>query len=196
MAAPHHPIINGIRVDLQALRRLGHSCQPALCRGERTCCSSYEVRAGEDEASRIVGMLPYAARYAPHLRDDEDYANPFEDEDEDGVTLAVLESGACIFAFRGRDGGVRCSLHAAALDLDLPPFAYKPFSCALWPLALSEDEPRTLTVQPGALGFACNASRRPGKGMHRGVVEILTECFGAPFAEAVEQALQGVSEKP
>jgi len=174
---------------VDALLALSHTCNPALCRGKRTCCSSYDVRVAPRRVTALVGLLPHAARYAPWLRNGDEFEDPFE-EDSEGCALATHEDGTCMFAFRGNDGGTRCSLHAAALDLGLAPHRSKPKSCALWPLALSGSDPLLLTVQDDALSFPCNAARRGTKSLHEGVAEIIATLFGASFLERLNTALK------
>jgi len=78
---------------------------------------------------------------------------------------------------------------SAALAHSLAPEAVKPLSCALWPLAISDDEdPPTLTVQPEAARFTCN-SPRSGDGLDAGIAEIIERCFGPRFRRDVEACL-------
>ncbi len=50
-----------------------------------------------------------------------------------------VKDGLCVFAFTSGHT-IKCSLHAVALALGLPPAHVKPKVCVLWPLSLSEDD--------------------------------------------------------
>ena len=170
-------------VDLDALTRLAHSCDPSKCIHAKSCCATYDVPATDDECDRITGMLPHAAKYQPNLDDD-----VFDEGDE--TSLMTDEDGRCVFAFRGKDRGERCSLHAAALDVGVDPYKAKPMPCALWPLALTDDDIPVLTVMAGAGGFPCNRSRPARPSLHPGVADILATCFGENFRDAVIDAFK------
>ncbi len=174
--------IDGIRVDLAALRSLRHECVPKKCIGrERGCCETYEVYVDRAEIGTIVGTLPDAAKYARHLRQYGEYIDPVEDTDG-GNCLATHRDGRCVFAYRNAEGATLCSLHSAGLDLGLDPFKVKPKACALWPLYLIEGKHPVLTVQEGALAFPCNHARRAtGKGLDKGVADIVRTVFGEQF---------------
>jgi len=128
--------IRHVRVDVDALLSLSHTCNPSKCVHAKTCCSSYDVPVTGKEEETITGLLPDAAKYARHLRDVDEIDDIF-DEDGRDTSLQTHESGMCLFAYRGRDKGVRCSLHSAALDLGLAPEKSKPGPCSLWPLAIA-----------------------------------------------------------
>ncbi len=172
-----YPIIEGIRVDIHALRALQHRCDPSRCVHARACCNSYEVLVDRGEMERAVGAIPNALRYLDTTLDEID---PF-DETENGHCLNTDEDGLCVFAYRGADRGIRCSLHSAALDLGLPPSRVKPKACVLWPLFLHEIEPPFLTVQSDATTFACNSLRATARGLDPGVADILRAVFGEGF---------------
>jgi len=181
-----YPIVNGMRIDVEALRRIAHRCVPEKCATrERGCCSTYEVTVGKREIGTIVGSIALAAKYAPELGPD---LEAFEDT-EGGTCLATDEDGRCVFAYKNSTRTTYCSLHSVALDHDLPPAEVKPRSCALWPLALVEDDPPLLTIQEDAQEFPCNR-RRNGSGLNKGVAETIEEVFGAEFRIAVDKAIQ------
>ena len=183
------PVIQGVRVDIEALRALAHVCDPMSCRHAKCCCKSYEILVDPQEERTVVGMMREAARYSPALIEDGEFADPIEDVFGDAC-LATHEDGTCVFAFHTPQGAVRCSLHTAALDLGLPPAETKPKACTLWPLYLDENPPPLLTIQDDALEFPCNSriSGAPLK-LHSGIREIIEAIFGAAFLAEVENAL-------
>lgn len=185
--ATSFPIIEGVRVDIHALGRLAHCCDPHLCRHTKCCCKSYEIVVDRNEARTVVGMLPNAARYARRLRDGSTFHDPI-DTTEGGLCLASTGCGRCVFAFTAPEG-LRCSLHAAALDLGLPPASVKPKACTLWPLFFDESEPPLLTVQEDAFDFPCNR-RTAGTALDAGVAEIIGSVFGDSFLASVRDALR------
>jgi len=110
-----------------------------------------------------------------------------------GPCLVTDESGKCLFAYT-KKGATLCSLHSAALDLDLPPYRMKPRACSLWPLAITDDAPQVLTVQDSVLTFPCNSSRRKGaKRLHSGVADTIREVFGESFLTELQEAINAAS---
>src|SRR5262245_47566462 len=119
-------VIQGVRVDLEALRALRHRCEPMKCIGrERGCCETYEVYVDPREMGTIVGASPDAAKFARGLRQRGEFIDPFEDTDG-GSCLATDPHGRCVFAYRDAKGATLCSLHSAALTHDLNPMKVKP----------------------------------------------------------------------
>jgi hypothetical protein len=181
-------IIQDIHIDIKALLALSHTCRPERCDRRLSCCATYEVPLERGESSRVLGLLPDAARYAKKLREQGDFVDPL-DEGEMGPCLATDESGKCMFAYT-KQGATLCSLHSAALDLNMPPYRMKPRACSLWPLAITDDDPQVLGVQPGALSFPCNARRRKGaKRLHPGVADTIREVLGSAFLAELEDAI-------
>jgi len=182
-------MIQGVRVDLAALRALRHRCEPMKCVGrERGCCETYEVYVDPREMSTIVGSMPDASKFARKLRNDGEFIEPFEDTDG-GSCLATDPHGRCVFAYRDAKGMTLCSLHSAALKNGLVPFHIKPKACALWPLYLVEGKRPFLTVQEGALKFPCNHKRSAARGLDPGVAEIVRDVFGASFLGELTQRI-------
>ena len=199
-ASKIYPVVQGVRVDVEALRSLAHGCDPMICRHTKCCCKSYEIPLDRSEERRVVGMMREAERYMALRDEDGDLFDPVEDMFGDSC-LATHENGTCVFAFSTDEGAVRCSLHAAALDLGLPPAEVKPMACTLWPLYLVESPPPLLTVQDDALSFPCNSIRVEPRGagtapdgarpiLHVGVREIIEAIFGAPFLLELEETLR------
>lgn len=186
-----YPRVQGIQVDVEALRSLAHDCDPAKCRVSENCCKRYEVLVDDDQIPTIVGSMPNAAVYASDLIDHGDLIDPF-DETDDGHCLNTHEDGLCVFAYRTPRGVTLCSLHSAATDLGLPPAGIKPTSCSLWPLFLCEPTPPILTVQDDAYAFPCNSPRTGApKALDPGVADIARAMFGQIFLAQVEQLLAG-----
>lgn len=181
--------VQDMRIDIRALSSLSHRCQPLKCRTrERGCCATYEVAVSRREQGTIIGTLPQASQYATRLHESSGFIEAFEDTDG-GTCLSTDEDGRCVFAYDDREGATLCSLHSAALDMDLPPAEVKPRSCALWPLALAEGDPPILTLQEGALGFPCNETRQGPRGLDEGVSEIIATMFGHDFLAELLRAL-------
>jgi hypothetical protein len=173
------PTIAGVRVDLHAIRGIAHTCDPRLCASSGSCCACYEVTVTEEEVSRAIGLLPNARRYARGLGED------ICEETDDGLALATNAAGRCVFAFKRR-GQTLCALHAASSRLALDPYRMKPWSCTLWPLAVSESHPPVLGVQDGAFDFPCNHPRDPAEpGLDPGIADTLRACYGQAFLQAV-----------
>ena len=181
-----YPIVDGMRIDVAALRTLAHRCVPEKCATrDRGCCATYEVTVDRREIGTIVGTQNLAAAYAPQLRHD---LETIEDTD-DGACLATDEDGRCVFAYHDASATTLCSLHSVALDLGLPPAHVKPRPCALWPLALVEDTPPLLTVQEDAQSFPCNR-RSSAPGLNQGVAETIEEVFGQAFLTSLKAIMK------
>jgi hypothetical protein len=187
--------IDGTVVDLRSVAELRHACDPAVCRGRRSCCAEYEVRVTGDEVPRIAGLMPAASRYVPDLESDGRLENVFDGLGHEICALETDEEGLCVFAYENGEGCLLCGLHSAAADLGLDPYAAKPDACTLWPLAIVETDPTVLSVQPDAYGFPCN-TRRPGPfaGLDPGVRRIIEALFGRGFASELEEAIRKWAE--
>lgn len=188
--AKHVVTIDGIEVDIDAIRRIAHSCQPAMCKNQVSCCACYDVPITQTELFRIVGLLPEARRYATHLLDGD--CDLFE-EDGRNLSLNTDEDGLCCLAFRDANGAVLCSLHAAAMDMGLNPYTTKPKPCMLWPLTISTGNPRFLSVQDDAMDFPCNRPRNPEEpGLDDGIAAILKTMFNENFLDQLLQAIRNL----
>ncbi|HNV21093.1 MAG TPA: DUF3109 family protein [Candidatus Hydrogenedentes bacterium] len=183
------PVIGGYRIDLNALTSIAHRCDPGQCDNGLSCCSCYDVELSPMEARRVVDWLPEAAKFARKLHDKGGFVDPVERMPGSRPTLAVDAAERCVFAYKAPSGGLWCALHSAALAHGLAPETVKPLSCALWPLAISdEEEPPILTVQPEAARFTCN-SARVGDGLDAGIADIIERCFGPRFRRDLEACL-------
>jgi len=183
-----------LHIDAQSIHALAHRCEPENCAHRQSCCATYEVAVGSEEIGTIVGVLPDAARFQPELLTNGEPLDPF-DETDGGACLNTDEHGRCVFAFSSESGAPLCSLHAAALELGLPPMRTKPRACALWPLALTEDAEPTLSVQPGAYDFACNRPRRDAERqtetLDPGVAALIRDALGEAALQRVLGAVAG-----
>ncbi|MBI2423267.1 MAG: DUF3109 family protein [Candidatus Hydrogenedentes bacterium] len=182
--------IKGIVVDVDQLLRLRASCAPEKCKDHTSCCSVYEVCISRKEMNLITGMIPASAAYANHLKQGRGYENPFEEAGAGEYALDTAEDGTCLFGYRASGGELLCSIHSAALDQGLNPYRVKPFSCTLWPLALSEGESPVLGIQDGVEQFACiRVARKPAKTLSAPVTQTIADCFGGAFLKALEAAI-------
>jgi len=106
-------------------------------------------------------VLPLAAKYVPHIVDEEgELENMFEEEDDGLFSIDTHEDGLCVFAYH-KKGETRCALHSVALDLKVPIKAVKPLVCILWPLAVSDEPNPTVDVDAYAYSFHCNHKQPP-----------------------------------
>ena len=182
--------IRGIRVQAEALLRLKHRCDPALCKGGRCCCRFYEVTFTRKEVARVVGLMPHCTRYAPELAPGRAFDNPFDKAEGNLFVIDERQDGTCAFAYTNRKGHTLCSIHSAALDLGLDPYKTKAAACVIWPLALSEDKPPILSVQDDIYRFPCNTKRRAGaKRLDAGVAEAIASLFGPAFLHELQDAI-------
>lgn len=183
--------IDGILVDVPALMKLKHYCDPMLCRHKKYCCAQYEITLDRNDMKRAVGLMPDAAEFAPAVGEGGEFENPFDKVEPGRWAIDCHdESGSCAFSFRDSKGCGWCSLHAAALKLELDPYAQKPEVCTLWPLALSEGDPPVLSVQDDVYTFPCAWKRggRPRK-LYPDIAANVEAIYGAPFREKLEAAI-------
>ena len=176
------PVIQGVIVEIDALRSISHRCDPRLCRGSPCCGSGYEVCVEEEELPAIVGAMPLAARFAARLRAEEGLDNVFDELWPGLYSIDTDDDGLCLFASSGEGGRVLCSLHCAALSEGIEVRRLKPRSCRLWPLAMTGSVPRYLGIDPGAFDFPCNSRRPAGQpGLDDGIAEIVRDVLGEEF---------------
>lgn len=146
--------------DTLPILQLEHNCD--LCRtGTKCCCASFDVCITEKEVEQITGVLPYVAKYVPHIVDEDgEFENMFEEEEDKLFSIDTHEDGLCIFAYH-KKGETRCALHSAALDLHVPLKEIKPLVCMLWPLAISDGSQPIVDVDAYAYQFHCNHKQPP-----------------------------------
>jgi hypothetical protein len=150
-----------VDVDVESLLSLENRCT-GCARGDKCCCSSYEVCVTTAEMKRIVKVLPAAARLCSHLLAPGGYDNVFEPEEPGLYSIDTDENGLCLFAYWSGNR-THCSLHTVAVRLGLPLEQVKPKVCLLWPMHFSDGE-EVLGVIGDALQFTCNSRRNPGAG--------------------------------
>jgi len=188
--------VGHVFLDAKALGQLGHRCAPERCTATPHCCGSFEVAFDRSEAPRIVGMLPKTAHFAPHLREDGELIQPFDDTDDDLLAMETDEDGLCLAAYRDDQSALRCSLHSAALEADFPPERCKPRCCWLWPVSILEADNRTyVSVSEDVYAFPCNHRRRGmQRSLHPSVAEILRGAFTDDVVQAVNAALAALPD--
>lgn len=170
-ARPQHQR-SSVEVDVESLLSLENRCS-GCAKGERCCCSSYEVCVTTAELKRIIKVLPEAAKLCPHLLTAGGYDNVFEKEEPGLFSIDTTEDGLCLFAYWSH-GRTRCSLHTVAVTLGLPLEQVKPKVCLLWPMHFSEGN-EVLSMINDAFLFICNTRKAPG-----------SRILSPGFAEAIE----------
>ncbi len=177
-----------VEVDVASLVSLENRCN-GCTRGERCCCSSYEVCVTTAEMKRIIKVLPEAAKFSPNLLTTRGYDNVFEQEEPNLFSIDTNDDGLCLFAYWSH-GRIRCSLHAVALTLDLPLEQVKPKVCLLWPMHFS-DGSEVLAMINDAFLFSCNAQKtRDSRSLSPGFVEALERVYGEGCGTQVQHAAE------
>jgi hypothetical protein len=178
----------GVDVDIESLLSSENSCN-GCARGEKCCCSSYEVCVTTAEVKRIIRYLPEAARFCAHLRTADGYDNVFEAVEPGLYSIDTDEDGLCVFAY-WKNNRTHCSLHTVAETLGLPLSEVKPKVCMLWPLHFSDGE-EVLALISDAFLFQCNTRKPPGsRSLSPGFIEALEGVYGKGFGEEVRQAAE------
>jgi hypothetical protein len=179
---------SSVDVDVESLLSLENDCN-GCARGEKCCCSSYEVCVTTAELKRIIKVLPEAARYCPHLLAAGGYDNVFEEEEPGLFSIDTTEEGLCLFAYRSQHR-THCSLHTVAMTLGLPLEQVKPKVCILWPMHFSEGD-EVLAMIDDAFLFDCNARKGPGaRSLSPGFVEAIELVYGEGCGVQVQRAAE------
>ena len=179
----NHLRVAGYLVDIHALLRLEHHCDPHLCRRSGSCCAAHDAWIDSEEHDRLTRRLPRAAQFAPHLRNEPD---PCRRLGPDLFVIGKSAAGTCIFAFESDEGETLCSLHAAALEAGESPEKVKPRGCVLWPLCESGSEPPVISVQPGAYDFPCNTPRPDAQTLHPAIAALIRAAYGPEFLRELQ----------
>ena len=167
---------SSMEVDVESLLSLENHCI-GCARGEKCCCSSYEVCISSVELKRIIRVLPEAAKLCPHLMTAGGYDNVFEEEEPGLFSIDTTEEGLCLFAYWSHQR-IHCSLHTVAVTLGLPLEQVKPKVCLLWPMHFSEGD-EVLAMINDAFLFNCNARKGPGsRSLSPGFVEAIEMVYG------------------
>ncbi len=177
------PIINGIRVDLAALRAIRHDCQPEICKNQPTCCFHYVPHVKPAKMEKIVGCLPMVVNYTDSIVEDDEFINIFEEWEDGSYRIDANLYEDCIFTYMLPSGAKLCSLHSAAIDLQVSPVAIKPSACSLWPLILLDGATPELSVDKNWQAFPCNRESNDPDHLDAGVVSIINDFFGSSFVE-------------
>ena len=179
---------SSVEVDIESLLSLENRCN-GCARGERCCCSSYEVCVTTAEVKRIIKVLPEVAAFCPHLLTAGGYDNVFEEEEPGLFSIDTNEDGLCLFAYRSHHR-LHCSLHTVAAALGLPLEQVKPKVCLLWPLHFSEGK-EVLAVISDAFQFNCNTRKARGsRSLSPGFVETIELVYGEGCGTQVKQAAE------
>jgi len=183
---PH--LRSSVEIDVEALLSLENRCN-GCARGERCCCSSYEVCVTTVEMKRIIRVLPEAAKFCPHLLTIGGYDNVFEQEEPGLFSIDTTEDGLCLFAYWSHHR-THCSLHTVAVTLGLPLEQVKPKVCLLWPMHFSEGD-EVLSMISDAFRFKCNSRRAPGsRSLSPGFVEAIELVYGEGCGTQVQLAAE------
>ncbi len=180
-----------LRIDVRGLSALNHACV-GCPDTRRCCCATYEVCVTRAEMRRIVGCLSVVSKFCRHLAGRHGFDNVFDPVDSGLFAIDTDADGLCCFAYRVQ-GRIRCSLHSAALSLGIPVSVVKPRVCMLWPLALGDGNPASLSVQPDAFAFRCNTRRKVRHDLCGSLAETVKSTFGTQVLQRIESALAGHS---
>ncbi len=179
---------SSVEVDVESLLSIENRCN-GCARGERCCCSSYEVCVTTAEVKRIIKVLPAAARFCPHLLTTRGYDNVFEEEEPGLFSIDTTEDGLCLFAYWSHNR-IHCSLHTVSVTLGLPLEQVKPKVCLLWPMHFSEGR-EVLAMINDAFLFNCNARKAPSsRSLGPGFVEAIELVYGEGCGTQVAHAAE------
>jgi len=186
-----NPVIEDIVVDIPALLSIAHSCDPSICTSSGSCCDNFEICLEADEMDRVVGFMPMASEFSDALMSGGSFRNVFEELEPGLFVIDEGDSGVCVFGYRGPKDEVFCSLHSVAMQKNYKPEEVKPRGCVLWPLAMSEDRPLTLSVDSEAFLFPCNKNRESASALDPGIADIIKKLLGSAFLDKVNEYVAG-----
>jgi hypothetical protein len=157
-----------------------HNC--IGCQGDtKCCCSSYEVSISSSELTKIIGCIPDAAKFCPHLKSHNGYENVFEQIGLNLFRIDTAANGLCVFAY-SKDNKTLCSLHSVSINLGVSVHQVKPKTCLIWPLAISEGKRGILSMHEDALEFRCNAqNHNDSLSLCPNIGRIVESAFGQRF---------------
>jgi hypothetical protein len=177
-----------VDVDVESLVSIENRCN-GCGRGEKCCCSSYEVCVSAAEVKRIIKVLPEAAKLCPHLLTTGGYDNVFEEEEPGLFSIDTTADGLCLFAYWSGQR-IHCSLHTVAMRLGLSLAEVKPKVCLLWPMHFSDGDEVLARINDAFL-FRCNVRKNPGaRNFSPGFVEALDLVYGEGCGTQVKQAAE------
>jgi len=179
---------SSVEVDVESLLLIENRCN-GCARGEKCCCSSYEVCITTAEMKRIIKVLPEVAKFCPHLVTTGGFDNVFEEEEPGLFSIDTTEDGLCLFAYRSNHK-IQCSLHTVAMMLGLPLEQVKPKVCILWPLHFSDGD-EVLAMINDAFQFSCNMRESQGvRKVSQGFIESIEQVYGEGCGMQVQQAAE------
>ncbi len=179
---------SSVEVDVESLVLIENRCN-GCTKGDRCCCSSYEVCVTIAEMKRIIRVLPEAAKFSPNLLTARGYDNVFEQEEPNLFSIDTDDDGLCLFAYWSH-GRIRCSLHTVAVTLGLPLEQVKPKVCLLWPMHFSDGN-EVLAMINDAFLFSCNAKKeRDTRNLSPGFEEALERVYGEGCGTQVKHAAE------
>lgn len=176
--------IQNIKVDISALLSIEYKCNPKICNGE--CCSSYHVCITEKEIDRILPQLHEISEFAKHIKNNDVFTELF-DEDEDEISIETNDKWQCRFLWKNKEEGLLCSLHSLAIKNNTSYYNIKPKPCCLWPLALSKEEPHTLTIQKET--FPCIKEKNDNL-LDPEIASIIKNIFGNDFLDELNKRIE------
>ena len=186
-----HVLIDGLAVDLEALLSMEHCCRPELCKDDKCCCSYYEIDVDGEELKKILGFIPLAAGYNTPERARRMNESLFRFEGRGNYVIATDADEYCGLIYFGALGQPLCTLHAGALEQQIPPAEIKPLCCTLWPLALDRQPIPILTIHDEAFSFVCNRKRQGySTRLDPGVGEIVSSVYGRSFLGRLKKAIK------
>ncbi|MBL7031804.1 MAG: hypothetical protein ISR97_01325 [Nitrospira sp.] len=188
-----YPVIEDVVVDIPALLSIAHSCDPLICTSSGSCCGSFEICVEADEMDRVVGFMPMASEFSEGLMSGGSFRNVFEELEPGLFAIDAGESGICVFGYHGAKDEVLCSLHSVAMQRNYKPEEVKPKGCVLWPLALSEDKPLSLSVDSEAFLFPCNKQQKGASRLDMGIADIIKKLFGRAFLDQINEYAAGTA---
>ncbi len=181
-------IIDKTEVDIEALYSITYCCTPGICSKSQCCCSKYEICIDRKEMSNLIGYLPEASTYAEYLSDGDGYENVFDEREAGLLAIDMNDEDICAFSYLTKKEEILCSLHTAALEMNLPPHEVKPKSCTTWPLAVSDTKPVRLSISDDAFSFPCNVPRTETESLDPNIAQIIGDIFGEEFLKKVKEA--------
>lgn len=187
------PIIDGIIVDLQAIISIDYLCDPKLCNGKKSCCAHYDICIEQKDVIKIIPYFPEASIFAPHIKNDSNYSNLFEETDDGLISLETDENFTCMLAWKNPDGDILCSLHSQAIKNNLSFYDTKPKSCCLWPLAESDTKQASLTIDSDCTTFPCVTVKKVQDfKINKEIALIIKNIYGIKFLNKINNAVKKI----
>ena len=154
----------------------------------KCCCRVFFVDTTAKKVNRILDILDLISEFCPHLKDGDEYLNPFEENEDKRYSLDTKENDYCAFSYFDKNAALRCGIHSAALKINADPFFYKPLTCGIWPVAIFKEENgrEVVSLGVGPKGVCLKKKSKIDNRIDLGLMRILKLLLGKDMQKLID----------